>query len=102
MIEVSWAIAMLSWLSTIRRSSVVPDPIGPTMKIGFCPVGPPVAGVSATVGSSESGSVLDSARSTIRNPVRAGQSRMERGRRGAPEVEGRHMPRLSIVLVDPP
>ena len=34
MMLVSWAIAMCSWLSTIRRISVVPDPIGPTMKIG--------------------------------------------------------------------
>src|SRR3954453_495288 len=31
---VSCGIAIRSWLSSIRRSRVVPDPIAPTMKIG--------------------------------------------------------------------
>src|SRR3954464_1548849 len=31
---VSWGIAIRSWLSSISRSSVVPEPCEPTMKIG--------------------------------------------------------------------
>src|SRR6478672_10877474 len=50
MMLVSCAMAMLSWLSTISRISVVPDPIGPTMKMG------PPAAVFPVVASGAMGS----------------------------------------------
>src|SRR3954464_15747096 len=45
---VSCGIAMFGWLSSIKRRSVVPVPIGPTMKIGPWP-GAGLRGVEASM-----------------------------------------------------
>src|SRR5215204_4123405 len=95
MIEVSCAMAMSSWLSTMRRSKVVPDPIGPTMKMGLPPVDPSRASAtSAPQAVTRAGREYDTQPCQGRpNRVRAAPEETTRDR------EGRPMPRLSIVLV---